>query len=77
MLTSRFWLNTGERAAKTLAQALLALWLAGDGALNVITVDWRAALGVAAGAALISVLTSIVSAPAADRGTPSLVRDRR
>lgn len=75
MLTSTFWASTAERAVKTAAQALLSLWLIGDVAFNLLSVDWPAALGVSAGAAVVSVLTSLVSAPVADQGSPSLVRE--
>lgn len=73
MYTTLFWKDAGERALKTAAQALLSLWLIGDVAFDLLSVDWGSALGVALGAAVISVLTSIVSAPAADTGTASLV----
>lgn len=73
MLTALFWKDAFERAVKTAAQALLSLWLVGDVAFNLFTVDWGSALGVAAGAAVISLLTSIASGPVGDRGTASLV----
>lgn len=72
MFTKLFWRDASERAGKSFAQALLLLWAA-DGAFNVLTIDVPAAFGVAAGAAVLSLLTSVVSAPAADRGTASLV----
>ena len=64
MFTTVFWKDAAERAIKTVAQTLLALWLVGDVALNALSVDWTEALGVALGAAVISLLTSIVSAGA-------------
>lgn len=73
MFTGSFVADAFERALKTAAQALLSLWLVGDVAFDLLTVNWGSALGVAAGAAVISLLTSVVSAPAADRGTASLV----
>lgn len=72
MWTRTFWLATAERALKSLAQCLIGLWL-GDTAFDLIQVDWRHALGLAAGAAALSVLTSIVSGPLGATGTPSLV----
>lgn len=74
MFTIAFAKDAGERAVKTAAQALLSLWLVGDVAFNVLTVDWPTALGVAAGAAVVSVLMSIVSSAVGDTGTASLVR---
>lgn len=74
MWTAAFWKDAAERAVKTAAQALLSLWLVGDVIFDLFSVDWGAAAGVALGAAVISVLTSVVSAPAGDKGTASLVR---
>jgi hypothetical protein len=48
-----------ERAVKTFCQALLATL--GAGAVNILEVPWLSAVSVAAGAALISVLTSVAS----------------
>lgn len=49
------------------------LSLLGAGAVNVLTVAWPAALGTAGGAALLSVLKSIASAPVGVRGTNFIV----
>lgn len=72
-MSASFWLDALERAVKTAAQALLSVWLVGDVAFNIIGVDWSSALGIAGGAAVISLLTSIVSAPIGTSGTASLV----
>lgn len=72
MLTSTFWLGATDRAVKSFAQALLLLWGASAG-FNVLDIEPGAAFGVAGGAALLSVLTSIVSAPVGDKGSPSLI----
>ena len=61
MFTAAFWKDVTERAVKTVAQALIALWLVG-GVFNVLEADWQDALGVALGAGVISVLTSVASA---------------
>jgi len=71
MLGKKFWLSTAERAAKSAAQCLLGLW-AGDG-FDFIQIDWQHSLGLAGGAALLSILTSVVSAPVGPDGSPSLV----
>ncbi len=71
MFTSSFWRQSAERCAKSAAQALLGLW-ALDG-FNALNADYKLALGVAAGAAILSALTSIVSAPFGEPGSPSLV----
>lgn len=70
MFTKAFLQATLERAVKTWAQALVALL--GAGAFNVLKVEWQEALATSAGAALISVLTSIASAQFGSTGGPSL-----
>ncbi len=72
MLTAEFWKAAAERALRTVAQVLLSLWV-GSGAFNAFSIDVFEALGVALGAALISVLMSIV--PAGPEGSPSWVKD--
>jgi hypothetical protein len=70
MFTAAFWLAAGERAVKTFAQSLVALFIGGS---TVITIDWQQALALAGTATLISVLTSIASLPLGPAGSPSLV----
>jgi hypothetical protein len=70
MRTAIFWRETAERAAKSAAQALLLLW-AGDSAFNVIDADPRLAGGIAAGAAVLSILTSIASTSIGDSRSPA------
>lgn len=72
MWTRMFWQAAAERAIRTMAQTLLALWLSDD-VFNVLSVDWLNALGVALGAAVFSLLMSLV--PAGPDGSPSWVRD--
>lgn len=72
MLTKAFWVGLVDRAIKSFAQALLLLWGA-DAGFNVLHINVGGALGVAAGAAVISVLTSLVSAPLGESGTTSLL----
>lgn len=71
MWTGTFWKQALERALKTFAQAALAL-LAGDG-IGVLDVNWGTVASVGALAAVASILTSIVSAPAGEPDSPSLV----
>lgn len=68
-----FWSDAIERALKTVAQSIISLWGIADGVFNLISVDWRQTLGVAAGAGVLSILMSITSAQVRDRGTASLV----
>lgn len=69
MYNLKFWQATAERAVKTLAQALIAL--TGANAANVLTSDLGTNLKVGLGAAILSVLFSIVSAQVGKTG-PSL-----
>jgi len=65
-----FALATAERAVKTFAQALGAL-IAADGT-HILNTAWGDRLSVAVMATLLSILSSVVSAPVGDPG-PSLV----
>jgi hypothetical protein len=72
MLTAAFWLGATDRAVKSYAQALLLLW-GSDEVFNILEIDIVPALGVGAGAAALSLLTSIVSAPVGDKGSTALL----
>jgi hypothetical protein len=61
MTTLTFWLAAAERAVKTFAQALLALLTASSAPLDLLHTNWVGCLSVAAGAAVLSVLTSLTS----------------
>jgi hypothetical protein len=71
--TKRFWLSLLERALKTFAQSLIALWPLGENAFGLLDVDWQSSLSVAGLAAAVSALTSIASAGIGPDGSPSLV----
>lgn len=71
MLTDgMFWKAVAERAVKTFAQALVAVFAAG---VTVLDVDWGQALAIAGTAALLSVLTSVGSLKLGQYDGPSLV----
>jgi len=72
MFTLSFAKAAAERAAKTLAQSLIAILAVGQ--TTVLTVDWQAALAVAATATLLSLLSSVASAGIGNTG-PSLVNE--
>lgn len=69
-----FWRDSAERALKTAAQAVLLAIGASEG-FNLFALDWRNALGVAVGGFVLSILTSLVSAPFGGewaKGSPAL-----
>lgn len=70
MLSKTFFYDLAERAIKTAAQALLAVFVAG---VTIMSVDWVDALAITGTAALVSVLTSIASAGVGSRDSASLV----
>lgn len=71
MWTTAFWKAAAERAIKTAAQFLVLAYFGGDVAFNVFEADFANMSGVALGAVLLSVLTSLASAGLTD-GNPSL-----
>jgi hypothetical protein len=72
MFTKTFWTQTIERAIKSAVQMAL-LMTAGAEGFELFTLDpTRLALG-ALGAAILSILTSIASAPFGNPASPSLV----
>ena len=71
MWTWNFWKQALERAIKTAAQ--FALVFIGSDALNIFEVDLMTVAGFALAGAVVSILTSMASAPFADSDSPSLV----
>lgn len=71
MWAARFWKDAAERAAKSAAQALV-IYL-GAGVFSIWGTDWKAAGGIAGSAALLSVLTSLLSSKVGDSTSASLV----
>lgn len=70
MQTKQFWFDTAERAIKTFAQSLLAVLVVG---VPIWEIDWLGALGIAATATVMSVLTSVASGATGDPKTASAV----
>lgn len=71
MLWSKaFWADATERAIKTFAQSALATF--GVGAVDLLSVNWLGVVSVGAGAAVVSLLTSLASERVGSRGTASL-----
>lgn len=73
MFSTLFIKTAAERAIRTAAQALLALWA--TDVSGVLEVDWVQAASVAALAALTSILMSIVATGVADKGSASFVKE--
>lgn len=71
MRTKQFWLDAGERAVKTFAQAAVALLTAG--VTGLLGIDWLQLFSIAGLAALVSILTSMGSDHVGESGTASLV----
>ena len=74
MFNQKFLIDTAERAIKTFAQTMVVLItsiVAGNGTLN--DVNWAQALSMSALAAILSVLTSIVSSQVNSKDSASLV----
>jgi hypothetical protein len=74
MFTATFWKLAAERAIKTAAQTLLLTIGAAQGA-DLFQLEWATAAAGAAAGLVLSLLTSIVSAPFGQPGTPSLISD--
>ena len=72
MTTSTFWIATAERAARAAAWAVISVLTVADG-FNAFNANWGDALGVGCGAAVLSVLASIVGSQVNDPQSPSLV----
>lgn len=70
IFTRKFFIQTAERAVKTVAQSAAAL-LVGDG-VGILDVDWASVGSVAGLAGVVSVLMSIGSGYVGD-DSPSLV----
>jgi hypothetical protein len=67
------WLRDAiERALKSAAQAIVLALGASQG-FNLFSADWQNVAGIAAGAAVLSVLTSVISAPLGAKGSASLL----
>jgi hypothetical protein len=72
MFTKSFWKQTAERAVKSAAQGVAAVWV-GDG-FNVLSADWKVTLGAALTGAGLSVLTSIITSGGGEPDSPSAVK---
>ena len=73
MRTRQFWVDTGERAVRTFAQALVAAITAGF----VVTsgAQWKAALIASGFAAVLSVLMSLAGTRVGDDQSPAFFEE--
>jgi len=71
MWTTSFWKSAVERAVKTAAQVTVAFL--GADVVNAFSVDYQRVAGIALGAAVVSILTSVASAGVGPENSPSLV----
>lgn len=72
MFTKVFLLDTLERAIKTIAQVFLAV-VVEEQFFNAFELDWSQMAGIAFGAGLVSVATSLVSSRFGDHESASLI----
>ena len=73
MFTKSFWLESTDRSVKSAAQAIVLALGAAEG-FNLFEADAQNVLGLALGAAALSLLTSLISAPFNAKGTASLIQ---
>ena len=67
------WLRDAiERALKSAAQAIVLALGASQG-FDLFAADWQNVAGIAAGATVLSVLTSVISAPLGAKGSASVL----
>jgi hypothetical protein len=59
MFTVAFWKDAAERAIRAASWSLMSLWGAAAG-FNLLTVHWQTALGIGSGAAVLSLLASLL-----------------
>ncbi len=72
MYTITFWKDAAERAIRTAAQALLALWA--TDVSGVLAVDWVQAGSVSALAALMSLLMSVAATGTGSQDSASTLK---
>lgn len=78
MWTAVFWQDCSERVVSTFAATLLSEWTANSLnsmlGLNLVTVDWKTSLGLAGGAALLTLLKCVGAKDIGDPTSASLLR---
>jgi TRAP-type uncharacterized transport system fused permease subunit len=72
MFTKLFWMDAAERSLKTFFQVFLAIAIE-ENVFNALELDWKQIIGIALGAALVSIATSVVSSTVGKHETASLI----
>lgn len=72
MFSLVFWKLAAERAIKSAAQAAIVVFGTAE-VTDAFTFNWKAAAGAAGAGAVLSVLTSVASAPFGPDDEPSVV----
>lgn len=77
MFAKTFWKDAAERAVKTTAQVAAAVIVAAQAdnqlGIGIVNIDWMGVVSVALLSGILSLLSSIASAPVGSNGTASLV----
>jgi hypothetical protein len=73
LFTVQFWKDAAERAAKSFAQAVI-IALGADHVFNVLHANLLELVGIGAGGAALSLLTSLASLKLGSTGTASLTK---
>lgn len=73
MFSKAFWTAAIERAVKTAAQTIAAVYVVGDRITDKFSFDWGDLFQLAAGGVVASLVTSLASIPASKGDSPSLV----
>jgi N-acetyl-anhydromuramyl-L-alanine amidase AmpD len=74
LTTVSFWKATGERVVRAFAVSMLSLL--GAGVIDIVHVPWTTDLSISAGAAVASLLTSLVASQVGDKSTPSFLKGK-
>lgn len=73
MFTLTYWKDAAERVVAAFASGLVGV-LAASGVVDALNADWRVALGVGLGAAVVEALRSLAAAGVADRNSASFLK---
>jgi len=72
IVTASFWMAAGERVVRAFAVSMLSLL--GAGVVDIVNVPWTTDLSISGGAAVVSLLTSLVASQVGIKGSPSFLR---